>query len=265
MASFTTERVRQFYAEIYDTVVSDWPGETDFYRDLARQTARAGHQVLEIACGTGRVAVRLAQDGVDVVGLDISSGMLSVARQKSVGLQQVRWVCADMRSFDLGESFGLVIIPGHSFQNILTADDQLATLRSIRRHLNPSGTLVVHLDHLSMDWLGELTREWGGVFEPAESFRHPTTGQQIRTQRAWSYEPAAQTAVSEVVWEAFDASGEAVERWESGPLRFHCVFRFEMEHLLGRAGYEMRSVCGDFCQGRLRGESSEMIWVATNG
>jgi len=265
MASFTTERVRRFYAETYDTVVVDWPGEIDFYRDLAGRTAAAGHRVLEIACGTGRVAVQLAQDGVDVVGLDLSPDMLSVARLKSVGMSNLRWVRADMRSFDLGESFGLAIIPGHSFQNIPTANDQLATLASIRRHLIPGGTLVVHLDHLSIDWLGELTRERGGVFEPAESFRHPTTGQQIRTKRAWSYEPVTQTAVSEVVWEAVETSGDVVERWESGPLRFHCVFPFEMEHLLGRSGYEIRSAYGDFCAGELRRESSEMIWVATNG
>jgi len=265
MASYTTERVSRFYAETYDAVVGDWPGEIDFYRDLARQTGATGHRVLEIACGTGRVAIRLAQDGVDVVGLDLSPAMLSVAHQKSAGISNIRWVRADMRSFGLGETFGLTVIPGHSFQNILTADDQLAALTAIRRHLVPGGMLVVHLDHLSMDWLGELTGERGGVFEPAESFRHPTTGQQIRTQRAWSYEPVTQTAVSHVVWEAIDAAGEVVERWESGPLRFHCVFRFEMDHLLRRAGYVVRSVYGDFFRADLRDDSSEMIWVASNG
>jgi SAM-dependent methyltransferase len=265
MTSSTTERVRQFYAESYDTVVPDWPGEIDFYRDWARRAGAAGHTVLEVACGTGRVAIRLARDGVDVVGVDISEAMLAIARQKSAGMRNVRWVRDDMRSLDLEETFGMAIIPGHSFQNILTADDQVATLRSIRRHLIPGGTLVVHLDHVSMDWLGELTRERGGVFEPAESFRHPTTGQQIRTMRAWSYEPVNQTAVSEVVWEAVEASGDVGERWESGPLRFHCVFPFEMEHLLGRSGYEIGSVYGDFLRGELRAESSEMVWVATSG
>jgi ubiquinone/menaquinone biosynthesis C-methylase UbiE len=265
MASNTTERVGDFYAETYDTVVSDWPGEIDFYRDLARRAADAGQAVLEVACGTGRVAIRLARDRVDVVGADISQAMLAIARQKIAGMRNVRWVRADMRSFALEETFGLAIIPGHSFQNILTADDQVATLRSIRRHLVPDGTLVVHLDHLSMHWLGELTGELGGRFELAESFRHPTTGQLVRTQRAWSYEPATQTAVSRVVWEAIDGGGELVERWESGPLRFHCVFPFEMDHLLKRAGYVVRSVYGDFFRGKLRDASSEMVWVAGNG
>jgi ubiquinone/menaquinone biosynthesis C-methylase UbiE len=221
MADFSSKRVREFYAETYDTVVPDWPGEIDFYRALAGETHSKGQAVLEVACGTGRVAIRLAQDGIDVVGLDLSSAMLSVAREKSVGMSNIRWVQYDMRSFELGETFGLAIIPGHSFQNILTAGDQVATLKSIKRHLVPDGTLVIHLDHLSVSWLGELTRDKGGVFESAGSFSHPQTGQQIRTSQAWSYEPATQTAISQKVWEAIDANGATVDRWESGPLKFH--------------------------------------------
>jgi len=265
MAKFSTERVREFYAETYDTVVADWPGEIDFYRELAAEANSKGQAVLEIACGTGRVAIRLAQDGVDVVGLDLSAAMLAVARQKSVGMSNIRWVQDDMRSFELGETFGLAIIPGHSFQNILTAEDQVATLKSIKRHLAPGGILVVHVDHLSVSWLGELVGEQGGVFKTARSFAHPKTGRKIRTFQAWSYEPATQTAISQKVWEAINANGDVVDRWESGSLRFHCVFRFEMEHLLERTGFVIESVYGDFFRQELQNDSSEMVWVANNG
>jgi ubiquinone/menaquinone biosynthesis C-methylase UbiE len=265
MAEYATDRAREFYAETFDAVVPDWPGEIDFYRELAAKTGSKGQAVLEMACGTGRVATRLAQDGIDVVGLDLSPAMLSVAREKSVGTSNVRWVLGDMRSFELDEIFGLALIPGHSFQNILTARDQVATLESIKRHLVPGGTLVVHLDHLSVSWLGELTGDQAGVFEKAGSFSHPKTGQQIRTSQAWSYEPATQTAISQKVWEAIDANGEIVDRWESGPLRFHCVFRFEMEHLLERTGFVIRSVYGDFFRRNLQNDSSEMVWVVQNG
>jgi ubiquinone/menaquinone biosynthesis C-methylase UbiE len=264
MAKFSTERVREFYAETYDTVVPDWPGEIDFYRELAAEAGSRGQAVLEMACGTGRVALRLAQDGINVVGLDLSSAMLSVAQEKSIGMANIRWVQNDMRSFDLGETFGLAIIPGHSFQNILTPEDQVATLKSIKRHLVPGGTLVVHLDHLSVGWLGELTGDQGAVFETIGSFSHPKTGQHIRTSQAWSYEPATQTAISHKVWEAIDANDDIVDRWESGPLRFHCVFRFEMEHLLERTGFVIESVYGDFYRHELQNDSTEMIWVANS-
>jgi hypothetical protein len=144
----------------------------------------------------------------------------------------------------------------------LTASDQVACLQSIKRHLSPQDTLVVHLDHQNVSWLGDLVGELGGVFEAAETFTHPDTGQQIRTSRAWSYEPATQTAISETLWEELDDEGGITERWESGPLRFHCLFRFEMEHLLARTGFEVQAVYGNFFAGELDDESSEMVWVA---
>lgn len=261
MAEFFSEEARQFYAETYDTVVSDWPGEIDFYQELATEASSKGQTVLEIACGTGRVAARLAEAGIRVVGLDLSPAMLSVARRKTTGSGNIRWVQGDMRSFELEERFGLVIIPGHSFQNILTAEDQMKTLRAIHRHLIPDGRLVVHVDHLSVSWLAQLVEDRGDTFKPAGSFTHQTTGQEIRTTQAWSYEPATQTAISQTVWEAINAEGTVEGRWESGPLRFHCPFRYEMEHLLGRAGFSIEALYGNFYREELREKSSEMIWI----
>jgi ubiquinone/menaquinone biosynthesis C-methylase UbiE len=175
-SKFASKRAREFYAETYDTVVPDWHGEVDFYRGLAAEAHAVGQAVLEVACGTGRVAIRLAREGFEVTGFDLSSAMLDDAREKSAGMSNLHWVQGDMRSFELGETFGLVIIPGHSFQNILTATDQFACLESIRRHLVPGGLLVVHLDHPEIDWLGGLTGDQGGVFETKGQFTHPRSG-----------------------------------------------------------------------------------------
>ena len=57
----TGERAADFYAETYDLAVSDWPGEIMFYREMAAQARSKGGGVLEIGCGTGRVAIRLAR------------------------------------------------------------------------------------------------------------------------------------------------------------------------------------------------------------
>ena len=68
MARFSTERARNFYAETYDTVVSDWPGEIDFYRELAAETHLKNQAVLEVACGTGRVATKLSRHAICCTG-----------------------------------------------------------------------------------------------------------------------------------------------------------------------------------------------------
>jgi hypothetical protein len=124
---------------------------------------------------------------------------------------------------------------------------------------------VVHLDQPEIDWLGALTGDQGGVFETTEPFVHPQTGRPVRTLQAWWYEPATQTAISHKVWEILGPEGQVVERLDRGPIRLHVVFRFEMEHLLARAGFRLEAVYGDFWRGALRDESSEMIWVARKG
>lgn len=255
----------QRIAQLYDASVPDWPGEIDFYLRLAEPVQACDGSVLEIACGTGRVALRLAQQGLRVVGIDLSLEMLQVARRKSSERAHPHWIQADMRAFELSEQFELVIIPGHSFQFMLTPADQMACLSCLQRHLKPGGRLVIHLDHQDVGWLGELQRGKGGLFEPAGEVSDPHTGQQVRVSRAWWYQPATQTAYAKTVWEEVDQNGRVSERWERGPVQLHCVFRHEMEHLLARVGLQSEAVYGDFLGNTLTDESSEMIWVARPG
>ena len=259
-------RARQFYAETYDAWMSDWPGEIDFYRTVADEELKSRQGiVLDLACGTGRIGIRLAEAGVNVVGLDRSPEMLAIARSKSVHTDRIRWVEGDMRSFELDEKFDLVLIPSHSFQNLNTVEDQAACIESIWRHLKPDGLLVVHLDHMNaenMKWLGEISEEKEAPFEEAGQFKHPTTGMLIKTSMAWSYEPASQTAVLQTIWVEVGADGKPGRQWEMGPSPLHCVFRFEMEHLLKRAGFEASQAYGDFDRQPLRDDSPHMIWLA---
>jgi ubiquinone/menaquinone biosynthesis C-methylase UbiE len=249
-------------AQLYDASVPDWPGELAFYHELAREVIAQQGALLEVACGTGRVAVRLAHTGVRIVGLDQSAELLAGAKAKSSALANVRWVEGDMRSFALGERFALVIIPGHSFQFMLTPADQLTCLAAIQRHLEPGGRLVVHLDQQSLEWLGALRGPQGGQFMLTQELTHPQNGRRLQIWQAWSYNPATQTATARTRNDTLDDDGQVRERVEHGPTKLHCVFPFEMEHLLARVGFQLEAVYGDFFRGPLSDTSTEMIWVA---
>jgi len=56
--------------------------------------------------------------------------------------------------------------------------------------------------------------------------------------------------------------GSVSDRWDTGEVKIHCVFRYEMEHALRRAGFETVDVFGDFDGSELADDSSEMIWIA---
>ena len=262
MSQSQDERGAQFYAETYDESVPDWPNEVDFYQEMAANAKRAGGSVLELACGTGRVAIRLARSGANVVGLDLSPYMLEVARRKSVGLANIRWVEGNMRSFELGKVFGLVIITGDAFQHLNTPEDQVSCLDCIKRHLIPGGQLVVHLNHLDFSWLGELLGQKDHPFAAEGKFIRAATGREIQSYRAWSYEPSTQTAVVHARWEEMDTDGHVSDSWQTAPARIHCVFLFEMEHVLARAGFTVDALYGDFSRHPLADNSSDMIWVA---
>jgi SAM-dependent methyltransferase len=112
-----------------------WGPDDDFYRSLA---LRHGGPVLDLACGTGRLAMALAAAGLSVTGLDQSSLMLARARlQDEAGT--VSWIEGDFRHARLGRSFRLILMTGHAFQHCLTDDDQAAALATVAAHLAPDG------------------------------------------------------------------------------------------------------------------------------
>jgi SAM-dependent methyltransferase len=122
---------------LYDTE-NHWGPPDDFYLALAQQV---GGPVLDVACGTGRLARAIARVGLDVTGMDIMPAMLERARALSQQLP-ITWVQADCRTFDLARRFRCVLMTGHAFQNLLTDEDQDAFLTRAYDHLDVGGTLA---------------------------------------------------------------------------------------------------------------------------
>ena len=257
--------VSEYEAQFYDVNVPDWPGEIDFYRAMAIEVKNRGGTILEVGCGTGRVALRLAEEGVPIVGLDLSPAMLAVARQKSLGLSNVRWVEGDMQAFELGEHFDLILIPGHSFQFMLIPEDQVLCLECLHRHLTADGKLVIHVNHDDPSWLGERNQGKGTGFELKGEYRKDTMLGSVRKWTSWSYEASTQTASAIDAWEFIGEDGVVKERKETAKKRLHCVFRFEMEHLLARTGFKLDALYGDFSRQDFQDTSPDMIWVAHIG
>ena len=128
------------HVETYDAQHDTIPGGDDvsFFRDLAR---RADGPVLELGCGTGRVAIPLAEAGLDVVGLDRSAAMLAVATERRRVLpadvrRRIRFVEGDMTDFHLPRRFGLVFA---AFRVFMVLPDEAAQLSALRRFVAISG------------------------------------------------------------------------------------------------------------------------------
>jgi ubiquinone/menaquinone biosynthesis C-methylase UbiE len=120
-------------------------------------------RVLDLGCGTGRLALRLAERGHDLVGVDPATAMLQIARARDVD-GRVRWIEGDARHVDLGDGrFDLIVMTGNVFQVFLTDDDARAVLATARRHLAPGGRLTFETREPSIRewerWTPDETRE----------------------------------------------------------------------------------------------------------
>jgi SAM-dependent methyltransferase len=139
--------------EIWDTAAAlryDTPGSGMFAPEVLDPTVdrlvelAAGGRVLELAIGTGRVAVPLAGRGVPVAGIELSEPMLAQLRTK-VDETAVPVVVGDMASARAPGEFTLVYLVFNTISNLLTQADQVACFRNAARHLRPGGRFVVEL------------------------------------------------------------------------------------------------------------------------
>jgi SAM-dependent methyltransferase len=124
------------YPALYDAL---FPirAHAPWYVELARQ---ASGIALELACGTGQLAVPIAEAGLPITGVDLSEPMLAAARKRAADAGvPVEFLLGDMRNFDAGRQFALIIIARNSLLHLHSTQDILAAFRMVRRNLAPGG------------------------------------------------------------------------------------------------------------------------------
>lgn len=127
------------FASLYDHF-NGWDVCDDFYLGLAR-ALKSGARVLDLGCGTGLLACRIAEEGFAVTGVDPAEGMLGVARSRP-GAERVSWIRSAGQTVRLPRRFDLIYMTGHAFQALLSDEDAVAVLRTAHDHLADDGLLA---------------------------------------------------------------------------------------------------------------------------
>jgi SAM-dependent methyltransferase len=216
----------------YDCEFGAYEPAGPFYETLADQAAGP---ILELACGTGRVAIPLARKGYDLTGIDLAPGMLAQARAKSDGLA-IRWAEGDCRRFALGRRFALAYMTGNAFQAYLTDADQRALLAAVRGHLPPDGRFAFETRNpREADLHGHEAEEyWHSYVAP--------NGRRVNVALAERYDPATRILDCHVFryWADSDA----------GPRRSRILIRYtdrgRLNRLLAAEGFAVEQQYGDF-------------------
>lgn len=232
-------------ADLYDYVEPyRTRADVDFFVEAARAS---GGPVLEVGCGTGRILIPTARAGVDIVGLDLSPHMLQVCRKRLVNepeavQRRVRLIQADMRTFNLAETFNLVTIPFRPFQHLTTVEGQLSCLAAIRKHLTDDGRFILDIFN---PWLEALVADnVGQEFGDEPEFTAPDGRRVIRRHKIVSRDYASQINQVELVYYVTHVDGREERLLHAFPMRY--LFRFEAEHLLARSGFEVEKLFADY-------------------
>jgi len=227
------------YAGAYDALYQDkdYEAECDSLEQIFARYAQAPiRTILDLGCGTGGHALPLAGRGYSVTGVDRSETMLAEARRKAKAMAQGAGSCdfvqGDIRTLDLGQTFGAVIAMFAVISYQTTNNDLAAAFRTARSHLEPGGLFVFDC------WFG-----------PAVLTQRPTDRYKIverDDERAIRFASPTLDVLRHTVRVDYKVlrikDGQVLDEVdESHLMRF--LFPQEIEHYLGENGFRLARLC----------------------
>ncbi len=240
------------HAQIWDEEAArsyDTPGTGMFSPEILGPTVERlraladGGRALEMAIGTGRVAVPLAEAGVSVAGIELCQPMIDQLRTK-VSEDRVPVVLGDMATARAPGSFRLVFLVFNGISNVLTQEQQLAVFENAARHLEPGGRFVIEL------WVPDLRTlppgRTGSVFAVAPGYL-----------AADVFDPVAQHVESHHV--RFDPDGGTTARIFRSPHRY--IWPAELDLMARIAGFTLESRHGGWNDEPFTADSSDHVSV----
>ncbi len=250
-------------ARLYDLDLADDPGDLDLYLALA---ARTGGPILELAVGTGRLAVPLAEAGYAVTGVDLDPAMLDRAsvraRSSPIGIaDRLTLIEADLLDLRLPDAgtFGLAFIALNSLLVLPTRAAQRAAIRTMAEHLAPGGLAVVDIwipdaeDLARFD--GRIILDWPRL--------DPESGAIVTKTGSAQHDASSAVVTMTTIFEE-SGQGESPRRWVRRD-RLRLVSGDELRGFAEDAGLAVELMAGDYSLGPMGPGSERAILIATRG
>jgi len=240
-----------FFARFYDILYSQLPDSKEYEYYLSHILHTRG-SVLEIGVGTGRIFRDAVRSKPDVYGIDVSPSMLDILRSHLRDQDKEKITLQDAVNFSFPQQFGLIVAPFRMFMHLEDKEEQLQALQNIRGHLAEQGRFIFDVFVPDMYMLLnplEDVLDFDGEYEKGRML-----------QRYVSTRPDLIRQIIHVTFRLkWDESGMVQEASWQVPMRF--FFRYELEHLIERAGFSHYEILGDYSGNPLHSESKEFIPV----
>lgn len=244
-------------ARFYDAENAEMTDDLALYSELAEET---GGPALDVGCGTGRVMLHLAQEGVRTVGVDRSEAMLARGERKLAVMPDLKplvtFVQGDALDADLPGAFKLIIVPYNGFMHFSEQVDQIAALRHFHDLLDDGGLLVMDLPNA-----GEaFGTQDDGALVLERMFVEPESGHLVMQQSMSTLDRVNQQL--HVTWIYDEIADEGAVHRTLAPLVLRYVFPGEMDLLLNLTGFRRVQTYGDYLREPFVDGSERMIVLA---
>ncbi len=254
----TSKNLFKVAARYFDLGTEDLSrDDIPFYLDYA---SKMEGDILELACGTGRIAIPLAEAGHEVWALDFSKEMLAQFHVKLKERPQeiqdrINLLHFDMAEFSINQKFSLIILAYRSFQCLTEEKDQLSCLKSVRRHLTNDGSFIINVfkthEPIDESWVSDEELN----FETTD----PRTGAKIRrTHAGRKIDLKNQIIYPDLIYYVTHPDGREERLVE--PLQMKYYFEDQLRNLLLKAGLTIKEEMGYYDK-RPINQGPELIFV----
>ncbi len=235
-------------AHYYDCI-NDFDFDVDFFIDFAQ---KQGGNVLELACGTGRLTIPLAKEGVKITGIDNAEEMIALAEEKATKLGlNVDFHLKDLLDFDLNEKFNFIFCVHNSFSHIDGFENVKQFFSNVSEHLEDDGTFILQVFNPDFFF---FTRDPNDKF-PLKTFKDPFSDKIISLSENSFYDE--ETQINYLKW-FFEKEGEeeSIENWSQ-----RVYYPKELEYIVQFCGFEIVDKFGDFDFTPFENDSETQILV----
>lgn len=233
--------------------------EVAWYLDKVKTS---GEPVLDLACGTGRLAVLIAKAGYEVTAIDFSEGMLNIFKETlsncpSSVRDRIQIHHQRMTTFNLDRKFNTIICCDAFFHN-MTIEDEILCLHQVAEHLTPQGVFVFNLPNPDCEYILKASENLNGDFDERGRYELGDGDGFLVVEQANICDPSLQTITTELRFKRYNSNGIKVEECESSWTTRY-LFYYEAVHLLYRCGFEINKLVGDYRGGPVK-KGSQLVF-----
>lgn len=252
-----------FVVKYYDDAFGiSGENETSWYLDKVKEL---GEPVLDLACGTGRLALLFGREGYEVTAIDRSKGMINQFKKKLIQevveiQQKIRIDTQNMADFHLDRKFKTVVCCDAFFHN-LRVEDQMNCLKRVAQHLKSGGHFLFNLPNPTCKFILESSNTREDQFMERGRYPLENMDETLLVEQANTADVLNQIIVTKLRFTRFNKVGQIMEEAESS-WKTRYLFKYEAVHLLCRCGFRINQLVGDYLNGPVT-DGGQLIFDVT--